>query len=148
MELNEHDSAHLSVNAYSNPDVESVVFSRLLQKAAAAAISWKGVNLENLFGAAEGSEHVLSSLIDGIPNPSWLLAPVPAHWSWNVVSNVIFVNIHNATIADDGLYVARVGNTLGVSSFAIRLSIKSEFILIMSFDVIVVDVCGYHFKHS
>lgn len=136
IELNEYDSAHLSLNVYSNPAVEKVVFNRL-QK----AISSKGANLENVFVNEEEYANVLGNLIDGMSNPSWLLVPVPSHWSWNVVSNVIFVNIHNATISDDGLYVARVSNTLGTSSLAIRLSIKSEFILI-----IWLRMCRYYFK--
>jgi len=118
VQVQQHQSHQLKMMVRSNPSADNLAFSRVKE-----TITRNNRSLAKV----DSVESALSELIDDLEKVSWLLEPVPAHWSWSLVRDTISVHIHNASLHDAGLYVARVSNTLGDSLAFIRLLIKSKF---------------------
>ena len=111
VEVNEQQNHQLSVAVRANPSVDNLVISRVKETTA----------------TANAAKSALNDLIDDLENSSWLLEPIPVLWSSRISADTISLHIHNATVPDAGLYLARVSNTLGDSLFFIRLHVKSTF---------------------
>lgn len=115
---------------HANPPADNLVFSRVKET---TPPSYSNRSL--ISRADQPAKGALNDLIDDLENISWLLEPVPAHWSWSLSGDTVSVHIHNATLYDAGLYVARVSNTLGDSLFFVRLLIKSRLPLQLLFSI-------------
>ena len=118
VEVSEHQSHQLSVAVSANPFVDNLVFSRVKETTP---------SYNRSLAAADSAKNALNDLIDDFENISWLLEPISVRWSWSLSEDTISLHIHNATLHDAGLYVARVSNTLGDSLFFTRLHVKSRF---------------------
>lgn len=126
MQVNEQQSRQLSVTVRANPFVDNLVFSRVKETTP---------NYNGTVSKEDFVKSALNHLIDEYQNISWLLEPVPPHWSWTLSRDNIALNVHNASPADAGLYVARVSNTLGDSLFFTRLFVKSTFLCFIGHSV-------------
>ena len=118
MEVSEQQSHQLSEPVRANPFVDNLVFSRVKETTP---------SYNRSLAATDSAKSALNDLIDDFENISWLLEPIPSRWSWSLSHDAISLHIHNASLLDAGLYVARVSNTLGDSLFFMRLHVKSTF---------------------
>ena len=120
VQVNEQQSHQLSVAVRANPFVDNLVFSRVKETSP---------NYNRTVSKEEIVKSALNDLIDDYQNNTWLLEPIPSHWSWTFSRDIVSLNIQNATVLDEGLYVARVSNTLGESLFFTHLLVKCTFFL-------------------
>lgn len=119
IQLDEHESRQLDVMVRANPSVDNLVFNRVKETTSQSASRTNVTQYQQRVT-------ILDDLIDDYANISWMVEPMPTHWSFILTGDQIRLNIVNVTAIDSGLYMARVSNTLGDSVFFTRIHVKSK----------------------
>ncbi|KAI2806235.1 heterophilic cell-cell adhesion via plasma membrane cell adhesion molecule [Blomia tropicalis] len=118
IQLDEHESRQLDVMVRANPSVDNLVFNRVKETTSQSASRTNVTQYQQRVT-------ILDDLIDDYANISWMVEPMPTHWSFILTGDQIRLNIVNVTAIDSGLYMARVSNTLGDSVFFTRIHVKT-----------------------